>query len=62
MPDPYPFVYQCRQCGAVRRVTRADAEEVADRERPRLTADVALRELYGWAQARPDSVCAACGP
>lgn len=60
MPDPFPFVYQCGQCGAVQRVTRADAKGVAERERPRFTADVALREVHGWERARPESVCQVC--
>jgi len=60
MPDPYPFVYQCRECGAVRSVTRADAETVASRERPRFTADVALKEVHGWSRARPDSIWPSC--
>jgi len=60
MPDPYPFVYQCRQCGAVQRVTHTDAETVSPQERPRLTADLALQEVHGWVQARPDSICPKC--
>lgn len=60
MPDPYPFVYQCRDCGAVQRVTQADASEVAERERPRFTADVALRDVHGWPRTRPDSICPKC--
>lgn len=60
MPDPFPFVYQCRECGAVQRVTRADASEVAARERLRFTADVALRDVHEWPRARPDSICWQC--
>jgi rubrerythrin len=60
MPDPFPFVYQCRQCGAVQRVTRGDVSGVVERKRPRFTADAVLREVYDWAQARPDSVCPTC--
>jgi hypothetical protein len=61
MPDPFPFVYQCRECGAVQLVTRADASEVAEQQRPRFTADDALREVHGWKRARPDSLCSGCG-
>lgn len=60
MLDPFPFVYQCRECGAVQLVTRADASEVEEHQRPRFTADVALREVHGWEQARPDSLCPGC--
>lgn len=59
-PDPFPFVYTCRECGAVQLVTRADASEVEEHQRPRFAADVALREVYGWARARPESVCPRC--
>ncbi len=60
LPKAFPFVYQCRESGAVQLVTRAEALEVGERQRPRFTADVALRDAHGWAQARPDSICPAC--
>lgn len=58
MPNVFPFVYQCRQCGAVQSVTRADVERVD--ERPRFAADEVLREKYNWRRARPDSICPQC--
>jgi hypothetical protein len=58
---PFPFVYQCRECGRGAVVTRADADKVEKRRRPRLTADAALQNVYGWTQARPASICPECG-
>lgn len=60
MPDPFPFAYECRECGAVQVVTRADTSEVADHQRPHLTADAVLQEIRGWGHARPDPVCSGC--
>ncbi len=61
MPNPFPFVYQCVGCGAVKTVTKSDTARVdGGVPRPRFAADRALREVYGWASARPDSRCPEC--
>jgi hypothetical protein len=64
MSYAFPFLYECRQCGAIESVKQSDAPPRPDEpyDRPRVRADAALRENYEWGRARPDPICPDCAP